>query len=37
VEVLAFREAAAQTLIDLADRFVHLSDVPAIFVPSNRG
>jgi uncharacterized LabA/DUF88 family protein len=36
VEILAFREAAAQPLIDLADRFVHLPDVPDIFVPSNR-
>ncbi len=36
VEVLAFREASAQALIDLADRFVHLSDVPDMFVPANR-
>ncbi len=32
VEVLAFREAAAQTLIDLADRFTHLADEADIFV-----
>lgn len=32
VEVLAFREAAAQSLIDLADRFTHLADEPEIFV-----
>ncbi len=32
VEVLAFREAAAQTLIDLADRFTHLPDEPGVFV-----
>ena len=37
VEVLAFREAAAQTLVDLADRFVHLSDVPDIFKAAGRG
>ena len=36
VEILAFREAAAQPLIDLADRFVHLPDVPDMFVPSSR-
>ena len=32
VEVLAFREAAAQTLIDLADRFTHLAAEDEIFV-----
>lgn len=32
VEVLAFREAAAQTLIDLSDRFTHLADESGIFV-----
>ncbi len=32
VEVLAFREAAAQTLIDLADRFTHLPDEEETFV-----
>ncbi len=32
VEVLAFREASAQALIDLADRFVHLPDVAEMFV-----
>jgi len=32
VEVLAFREASAQALIDLADRFVHLPDVADMFV-----
>lgn len=37
VEVLAFREAAAQTLIDLADRFVALGDVPGIYVANARG
>jgi uncharacterized LabA/DUF88 family protein len=36
VEVLAFREAAAQSLIDLADRFVHLPDVVAMFIPASR-
>lgn len=36
VEVLAFREATAQPLIDLADRFVHLSDVEDVFVEPNR-
>lgn len=37
VEVLAFREAAAQSLIDLVDRFVHLGDVEGIYLPANRG
>ncbi len=32
VEVLAFREAAGQALIDLCDRFTHLADVEDIFV-----
>jgi len=32
VEVLAFREAAAQSLIDLADRFTHLADEAEVFV-----
>ena len=32
VEVLAFREAAAQSLIDVADRFTHLADVAEVFV-----
>jgi uncharacterized LabA/DUF88 family protein len=32
VEVLAFREAAGQALIDLCDRFTHLGDAPDIFV-----
>ncbi|MEJ2291337.1 MAG: NYN domain-containing protein [Deinococcales bacterium] len=32
VEVLAFREAAAQSLIDLVDRFTHLADETGIFV-----
>jgi uncharacterized LabA/DUF88 family protein len=36
VEVLAFREAAAQSLIDLADRFVHLGDVEGVYVPQAR-
>lgn len=34
VEVMAFREAAGQALQDLADRFVALSDVSEIFLPS---
>ena len=32
VEVLAFREAAAQSLIDLCDRFTHLPDEDRVFV-----
>jgi uncharacterized LabA/DUF88 family protein len=36
VEVVAFREASAQTLIDLADRFVHLGDVEGAFLPTTR-
>ncbi len=36
VEVLAFREASAQTLIDLVDRFVHLGDVDGIYLPAGR-
>ena len=36
IEVLAFREAAAQTLIDLVDRFVHLGDVDGIYLPAGR-
>ena len=32
VEVLAFREAAAQNLIDLCDRFTHLPDEDRVFV-----
>lgn len=32
VEVLAFREAASQNLLDLADAFMGLADVPDIFV-----
>jgi uncharacterized LabA/DUF88 family protein len=32
VEVLAFRESSAQTLIDLADRFVHLGDVSDVYL-----
>lgn len=36
VEVLAFREAAAQALIDLADRFVHLPDVDGAYLPDAR-
>lgn len=32
VEVLAFREAAGQSLIDLADAFTHLPEVESIFV-----
>jgi uncharacterized LabA/DUF88 family protein len=37
VEVIAFREASAQTLIDLADRFIHLGDVEGAYLPSSRG
>lgn len=36
VEVLAFREAAAQALIDQTDRFVHLPDVADIYLPATR-
>lgn len=36
VEVLAFREAAAQSLIDLVDRFIHLGDVDGIYLPAGR-
>jgi uncharacterized LabA/DUF88 family protein len=36
VEVLAFREASAQTLVDLADRFVHLGDVDGVYLPTTR-
>ena len=32
VEALAFREAAAQSLIDLCDRFTHLPDEDKVFV-----
>ncbi len=32
VEVLAFNEATSQALIDLADRFINLSDLADIFV-----
>lgn len=32
VEVLAFREAAGQALIDACDRFTHLADEPGMFV-----
>lgn len=32
VEVLAFREAAAQALVDAVDAFVALGDVPGIFL-----
>jgi len=37
VEVLAFREAAAQSLVDLVDRFVHLGEVPGIYLGAGRG
>ena len=37
VEVLAFRESSAQTLIDLADRFVHLGDVGDVLLPARAG
>jgi len=37
VEVLAFREASAQALIDLADRFVHLPDVSEIYLAAKAG
>lgn len=36
VEVLAFREAAAQDLIDLADRFVDLGTVADVLLPGGR-
>jgi uncharacterized LabA/DUF88 family protein len=32
VEVLAFREAASQTLIDMSDSFLNLAEVTGIFV-----
>jgi uncharacterized LabA/DUF88 family protein len=32
VEVMAFRESAGQALIDLADAFINLPDLPKIFV-----
>ena len=37
VEVLAFREATAQGLVDLADRFTHLGDVAGIYLPPGKG
>jgi uncharacterized LabA/DUF88 family protein len=37
VEVIAFREASAQTLVDLADRFTHLGEVEGAYLPANRG
>lgn len=37
VEVLAFREATAQTLIDLSDRYGHLGDEDGIFVRRGAG
>jgi uncharacterized LabA/DUF88 family protein len=37
VEVVAFREASAQTLVDLADRFIHLGEVEGAYLPSSRG
>lgn len=37
VEVIAFREASAQTLVDLADRFIHLGDVDGAYLPAQRG
>jgi uncharacterized LabA/DUF88 family protein len=36
VEVVAFREASAQRLVDLADRFVHLGDVEGVYLPTTR-
>jgi uncharacterized LabA/DUF88 family protein len=36
VEVVAFREASAQTSIDLADRFVHLGEVEGAYLPTTR-
>jgi uncharacterized LabA/DUF88 family protein len=36
VEVVAFREASAQSLVDLADRFVHLGDVDGAYLPVTR-
>lgn len=37
VEVLAFREAAAQRLVDTADRFTHLGDVEGIYLMPTKG
>ena len=37
VEVLAFREATAQRLIDTSDRFVHLGEVEGIYLPPAKG
>jgi uncharacterized LabA/DUF88 family protein len=36
VEVIAFREASAQALIDLVDRFVHLGEVDGAYLPTTR-
>lgn len=36
VEVLAFHEATAQALIDQADRFTHLGDVPGIYLMATK-
>ncbi|MFC6617560.1 NYN domain-containing protein [Deinococcus radiophilus] len=36
VEVLAFREHTAQKLIDAADRFIHLPDLPEALMPARR-
>jgi uncharacterized LabA/DUF88 family protein len=35
-EVLAFREAAAQSLIELVDRFVHLGEIEGVYRPPAR-
>ena len=37
VEVLAFREATAQRLIDTVDRFLHLGDIEGIYLPASKG
>jgi uncharacterized LabA/DUF88 family protein len=37
VEVLAYREAAAQRLVDTADRFLHLGEVEGIYLQAHKG
>lgn len=36
VEVVAFKEAAANSLIDLVDRFIHLGEIEAALMPASR-
>lgn len=36
VEAIAFKEAAANALIDLVDRFVHLGEIEEALMPANR-